>query len=150
MGRVGVCVNSQLAKHMLEVYLLLFYDLSGCSNPTARRAELLSTLDDHFITNINKIALLNISAERKVLISDFVTKHPLLEDIRRAYQNSKFLGSILSIFKEFFEFVGILNNTKTQKKKQNYNLKSHFAFLFFRSALLHRKVNLVLHALSLF
>ena len=145
-----LCVNSDLAKQMLEVYLLVFYDFKSERDKDLNKESLLNSLDDHFIKNINRIALLNLSNERKVRIAENLENYPRLQNIRQAYQNSKFLGAVLSIFKDFFEFLGIIDNIKTQKKKENWNISKHYGFLISKQNYLNLQIKLAFESLEAF
>ena len=149
-GRVRLCVNSDLAKQMLQLYLLVFYDFKSEKDKEHSAESLLSSLEEHFIKNVNRIALLNLSNERKVKIAEYTEKFPRLQNIRQAYQNSKFLGAVLSIFKDFFEFLGIIDNIKSQKKKENWNIVKHFGFLHLKQKFLETQIQLAFDSLAIF
>jgi hypothetical protein len=135
---------------MLKIYFLVFYDFKSERDEDLSQELLLSTLDDHFIRNMNRIAFLNVSNERKVKIANCLEEFPRLQNIRQAYQNSKFLGAVLSIFKDFFEFLGIIDNLKTQKKKENWNIVKHYGFLFLKQDYLNTQIKIAFDSLATF
>lgn len=135
---------------MLEVYFLVFYDFKSERDRGLSRESLMGSLEEHFIKNVNRIAYLNLSNERKVKLAGTLEKFPRLRNIRQAYQNSKFLGAVLSIFKDFFEFLGIVDNLKTQKKRENWNIVKHYGFLYLRQKHLQGQIDLLFNALTVF
>ena len=135
---------------MLNVYFEVFYDVVDKKQKDVKKEEILNSLNDHFIKNINKIAYLNLSDERKMILRKIIENEPQLLEIRKAYQNSKFLGAVLSIFKDYFEFIGIIDNSNSQKKKENLNTKTYFGFLTKSKEYLELKIDTIIDALKVF
>jgi hypothetical protein len=135
---------------MLEIYYLIFYDFKSQRDKNLQRDKLEQTIEEHFIKNINRIAYLNISNERKVKLAETLKKYPRLQNIRQAYQSSKFLGAVLSIFKDFLEFLGVVSNIKTQKKKENWNVVKYYGFLYLKEKFLVGQMKLLFDSLQVF